>query len=543
MRWLALIAVFVLPIYSIGQSRISCDSTVLAAPHLFKFDSFQPLFVQVLDNYSVRSTDRVLIHNSDTAIIKTSLFYELGSAKYQNLEIRHIQRLNDSATFVLQYDRSTFDGNFRDEQYARDNFTFNVTNRIGRWDAQANLQYKKLKKAYNEGIIYDTLFTDTLVGRQFIPVFNQGAIIQDESALGSLAVLRNMDTKSSLRLGFNIQLEKETYTYTDDFLLDSIASTRALLIDSTASYDGFSEGYEQYALRLEKDLSILRLRIDAGMVHRYYKNYEVTRSVSPYLGYDLGVKGRLSGNQNLVLVMDSAISISAAAKFSWELDSAYLLNFSGNAFLGDRSNFYNRYVSNHYEWSESSSGIGLYNADLSLINKKWNLSLEYKIYGGSNLPIFADTLYQTVNDAAHWISLEKRVRLSKGWFLSGKYSYFTSNNRYYRFPTHIGQGWVMRKGSLFKNKLPCYLKLEYVVSTAFDQHYLSGPTYDLIEGGEVPQYGYFNVYAHGRLGTVDLYLNVYNLSEGLFGYNYFDMPSLPGKDRIISFGARFFFDD
>ncbi len=519
--------------------------------------------------------------------------YVNGSKKENYIEVEHSQSFGKNLDIGFRYNRINSLGYYTSQQtyYSRLNFYGRLSSRNGRYHLLFNTALNSTKNQENGGITADSLFEDDLVSNiEFLPVNLSGA--QSQIKDNSFMVHQHYDfgkrvqsskfkvdssaTKADslnfipvFRVGQEISFRKNFFLYTDGSSDSGFYSDTILDPASTRDSIGVKN--------LENTLSFSFFGKKAGAANQFSRNY-VSFSVRHQLtqvNYGANIPDTADGsafvqthwfNNNNVFVQGNAGVSSKLFNKVW-VDAAYCVagynsgdfSLSGglqttyfeakaSATLKEADYFAQRYVSNHFEWTNNFSKVFNVGAEGAFIAERW------KLRAGAGYNLVNNLIYygQDAKSAQYGGAINIIKAFVQKRFTVGKFSLDNDVTYQYikdympvRLPAVVLRSSFFFEDKLFKHALHSRFGVDVYYNTAWNAYSYMPATgqFYLQDGKRYGNYPYIDVYAAFRVKGARFFFKLDHAFAGLLGNTYYGAAHYPLNGRTFKFGVDWVFLD
>lgn len=261
---------------------------------------------------------------------------------------------------------------------------------------------------------------------------------------------------------------------------------------------------------------------------------------------------------------DYGIKLSAAHKKSDVYDDGISLNCLGNIrinrgrvnlnvelnYLDDFPSFFSSlYVSNHFIWSNKfvNQKTGKLVAAIFSDNGVWGFSgniymiKDYIYYNSHAVPVQYDGEVNVTEVKAKF-----NFPVIGKWYIYSDTRFQKSNNEdIYRVPDIYTYSAIYNERFAFKNAMKISFGAGFNYFTSYKANALMPATsqYYLQDEVKIGNYPYFDFFVNFRIKTIDFFIKIEHLNEGLSGATNFYMPHQPSPGRTLKVGFNWVFND
>ena len=510
--------------------------------------------------------------------------YVNGSKKENYIEVEHSQSFGKNLDIGFRYNRINSLGYYTSQQtyYSRLNFYGRLSSRNGRYLLLFNTALNSTKNQENGGIMADSLFEDDLVSNvKFLPVNLSGA--QSQIKDNSFMVHQHYDfgrrvhsgqtiddsLKSDsvfipvFRLGHEISYKKNFFLYTDGSPASGFYNE--VLLDSASTRDSIG------VKNLENTVS---LSFFGGKDYKNHLSFSVRHQLTQ-VNYGANIPDTADGsafvqtdwfNNNNVFVQGNAGVSTKLFNKVW-VDAAYCVagynagdfSLSGglrttyfeakaSATLKEADYFAQRYVSNHFEWSNNFTKVFNAGAEGAFVAERW------KLRAGAGYNLVNNLVYygQDAKSAQYGGAINIIKAFVQKRFTVGKFSLDNDVTYQYvkdympvRLPAVVLRSSFFFEDKLFKHALHSRFGVDLYYNTAWNAYGYMPATgqFYLQDGKRYGNYPYIDVYAAFRVKGARFFFKLDHAFAGLLGNTYFGAAHYPLNGRTFKFGVDWTFLD
>ena len=510
--------------------------------------------------------------------------YVNGSKKENFIEVEHSQSFGKNLDIGFRYGRINSLGYYTSQQtyLSKLNFYGRLSSRNQRYLALFNVALNSNKNQENGGIAGDSLFEDDLVSNvKFIPVNLTGAQSQvkdnsfmvhqhydfgkrvhsQQSIVDSL--IRDSIFIPRFRIGHEVSFRKNFFLYTDgssasEFYADTI-------LDPTSTRDSIG------IKNLENTVSF---SFFGGRDYKNYLSFSVRHQLTQ-VNYGGNIPDTADGsvfvqtdwfNNNNVFVQGNAGISNKVFNKVW-VDAAYCVvgynagdfSLSGgfqttyfeakaSATLKEADYFAQRYVSNHFEWTNNFSKVFNAGAEGAFIAERW------KLRAGAGYNLVNNLVYygQDAKSAQYGGAINIIKAFVQKRFTVGKFSLDNDVTYQYvkdympvRLPAVVLRSSFFFEDKLFKHALHSRFGVDVYYNTAWNAYSYMPATgqFYLQDGKRYGNYPYIDVYAAFRVKGARFFFKLDHAFAGLLGNTYYGAAHYPLNGRTFKFGVDWTFLD
>lgn len=503
----------------------------------------------------------------------TNLYYIWNRRKEQLFNLTFTQNIGPRFNYAVNYTRlvSLGDYNRQNSDHLKYDVSIWYTDKSRRYQAFAAIINNDLSLEENGGIKNDSIFT---IGSEFNSEFEE-------------VNLNNASNKISDKHYFI----KQTYAFgaKDDLVLDSLVikrirpkvrafhefriNNRKDIYKETPLDSGVYQNIFIDSINTNDVVSFLKIENRVG-VEYYFQNLRSKRSnyMSAYLRQDqikyenLSIDSSLSSTS---LNFDSKVQINKSVEWLFNATTGLLGDYvdnnlirtSVNFYMPNDSNFiqlslltrnndqaimYNRYISNHHNWTNNFSDQKTQSIKLSYFNLKRNFStaiaykqIQNELYFDSNFVLKNLSSYNYVQ-----FNVQKLFKLGHIYLNNIIYIQNTNQSDIIRLPLlHTYQS-LYYQGHLLKKAL--FLRtgfdVRYYTQTAAYAYDASTAQFKL-DNKELGDYPLIDFFITASLKRAVLMLKIDHLNQGMFNRGSYYVFGHPIPDRGLKIGLRWAFYD
>lgn len=503
----------------------------------------------------------------------TNLYYIWNRRKEQLFNLTFTQNIGPRFNYAVNFTRLVSLGDYN--RHKADHLKYDVslwyTDNSRRYQAFAAIINNDLSVEENGGIKNDSIFTKgSEFNSEFEEVYLNNAsnkisdkhyFLRQTYAFGQKEVLK-IDTVSFSRIRPKLRLfhelrvndRKDTYRETP---LDSGVYVN-IYLDSTNTND-----VTKY-VKIENRFGV-----------EYYFNHKQLNRNNSIIAY---VKNdqinyeniRIDSNINSIAVnVNSVIQLNNSFEWLFNFTAGLigdyrdnnLLSTSINYYLANNKDFiqfnflnrtndqalmYNRYMSNHHDWTNNFADHQTRSFRLSYINKKRNLSTSVSYKNISN-ELYFDSSFVLRNLASYnyyQFNVQKLFNVGRFYLNNIIYVQNSSESDIVRLPLiHTYQS-LYYQGHLFKKAmfLRAGFDVRYYTKTA-SYAYDASTTLFKLDTRELGDYPLVDFFITASLRKAVLMLKVDHLNQGMFNRGSYYVFGHPMPDRALKIGLRWSFYD
>lgn len=502
----------------------------------------------------------------------TDISYVMGTNKEQLLKVIHSQNITKTWNAALDFRIIDSPGSYYKQETYHTNFSFctNYFTKNKKYGILANFIYNKILVSENGGIAADSLFEDNIESRRIaIPVFLEQAenrvrdwgiyinqyvqfIFRDNDTLKKHKVL------NFGKLMHTFHLEKKSMTFKDD-VPGSVYYLNTF--DSTAkTYDSIHITHIVNGLFwLSPDMGNENtyLKIKAGLFYNYHEIYrgkgkEKISEMIPNLSFDVGIARNLFIRNTFDYIAtgynikDFTAGETLNKKFKDKKNREYFFEAGVKYSRKSPDLFFDYVYSNHFRWDNSFLKQEIFGAHLEFECNYLKIKIVY-------------------NDIFNYLYLDKNAFPNQyGAHIRVLSTYINKTFNFWKFGwdtrllyQHTFDAYVVHlpdlvinssfyiKLDLFKKALNTCLGIEVYYNTPYyaDNYMPAVRDFYMQDQRKTGNFIYGDIFLDLKVKRARLFLKVQNVSEGLFGHDYYLTPHYPLQDRSFKFGVSWMFND
>jgi len=517
--------------------------------------------------------------------------YVNGSKKENYIEVEHSQSFGKNLDIGFRYNRINSLGYYTGQQtyLSRLNFYGRLSSRNQRYLLLFNVAMNSNKNQENGGIAADSLFEDDLVSNvKFLPVNLSGA--QSQVKDNSFMVHQNFDFGSrvqsskfkvqsstsvgdslkidsstvfipSFRVGHEVSYRRNSFLYTDGLPASGFYSD--IILDSASTYDSIGVQTVENTVSLtffSKNKNYLSFS-----ARHQYTGVSYGGNVPDTAGQSVLVQTDWFNTNNVFVQGNAGISNKVFNKV-WA-DAAYCVagynsgdfSLSGglqttyfeakaSATLMEADYFAQRYVSNHFEWTNNFGKVFNAGAAGAFVHHRWKLRAGAAYNLVSNMVYYAqDAKPAQYGGAVNIIKAFVQKRFTVGKFnLDNDVTYqYVKDYMPVRLPAVVLRSSFFFEDKLFKKALHSRFGIDLYYNTAWNAYNYMPATgqFYLQDGKRYGNYPSIDVYAAFRVKGARFFFKLDHAFAGLLGNTYYGAAHYPLNGRTFKFGVDWVFLD
>ncbi len=512
--------------------------------------------------------------------------YVNGSKKENFIEVEHSQSFGKNLDIGFRYSRINSLGYYTLQQtyLSKLNFYGRLSSRNQRYLGLFNVVLNSNKNQDNGGIVADSLFEDDLVSNvKFIPVNLTGAQsqVKDNSFMvhqhydfgkrgnspKSNADSLNMDSSvvfiPSFRIGHEVSFRKNFFLYTDGssasgFYADTIldpSSTRDSIgvqnLENTISLSFFGgrdyKNYLSFAVRHQLTEVTYGANKPDTIDGSMFVQTDWFNNNNAFVEVNAGISNKVFNR----IMLDAAYCVagynSGDFSFSGGLD-ANKFEVKASATLKEPDYFAQRYISNHFEWTNNFSKVFNAGVEGAFSYQKWKL----RAGGAYNLVNNVVYYAQDAKPAQYGSAISILKAFVQKRFTVGKFNLDNDVTYQYvkdympvRLPAVVLRSSFFFEDKLFKKALHSRFGIDLYYNTAWNAYTYMPATgqFYLQDGKRYGNYPYIDVYASFRVKGARFFFKLDHAFAGLLGNTYYGAAHYPLNGRTFKFGVDWVFLD
>lgn len=503
----------------------------------------------------------------------TNLYYIWNRRKEQLFNLTFTQNIGPRFNYAVNFTRLVSLGDYarQNSDHLKYDVSLWYTDKSRRYQAFAAIINNDLSLEENGGIKNDSIFT---VGSEFNSEFE-------------LVNLNNASTKISDKHYFL----KQTYAFgtNDDLVLDSITIKRIrpkyrlfhelrvndrkdTYIETPLDSNVYTNIFID-SVNTNDVISFLKIENRVGL--EYYFNHALGKRgsyISSYLRNDQIAYENLSLDSNLnslSINVDAKLQVNKSIEWLFNASTGVLGDYADNNLIrtafnyyskndsnylqlslmtrsNDQAIMYNRYVSNHHDWTNNFQDQKSFAVQLGYYNSKRNFSTAI-VYKRIQNELYFDTsfvLTNLPNYNYYQFNVQELFKLGHFYLNNIIYVQNTDQSNAIRLPLlHTYQS-LYYQGHLFKKAL--FLRtgfdVRYYTKTASYAYDASTAQFKL-DTRELGDYPLIDFFITASLKRAVLMLKVDHLNQGMFNRGSYYVFGHPIPDRGLKIGLRWAFYD
>jgi hypothetical protein len=517
-----------------------------------------------------------------------------GSKKENYIEVEHSQSFGKNLDVGFRYSRINSLGYYTSQQtyLSKLNFYGRLSSRNQRYLALFNVALNSNKNQENGGIAADSLFEDDLVSNvKFLPVnlTDAQSQVKDNSFMvhqhydfGKKVGSQMSDVGSEVqdssrqkvvdsstifiprfRIGHEVSFRKNFFLYTDGssasgFYADTIldpSSTRDSIgvqnLENTVSFSFF--GGRDYKSYLSFSARHQLTQVNYGA------NIPDTADGSAFVQTDwfnnnnVFVQGNvgISNKRFNKVWVDAAYCVAGYNLNDFSLSGGFKTTyFEANASVTAKEPDYfaQRYVSNHFQWTNNFGKVFNAGAEGAFILQKWKLRAGAAYNLVNNLVYYGlDAKPAQYGGAVNILKAFVQKRFTVGKFsLDNDVTYqYVKDYMPVRLPAVVLRSSFFFEDKLFKKALHSRFGVDLYYNTAWNAYNYMPATgqFYLQDGKRYGNYPYIDLYAAFRVKGARFFFKLDHAFAGLLGNSYYGAAHYPLNGRTFKFGVDWTFLD
>lgn len=512
--------------------------------------------------------------------------YVNGSKKENFIEMEHSQSFGKNLDIGFRYSRINSLGYYTSQQtyLSKLNFYGRLSSRNHRYLALFNVALNSTKNQENGGIAADSLFEDDLVSNvKFLPVNLSGAQsqVKDNSFMvhqhydfgrrvhspqsidDSLKIDSSEIFIPAFRIGHEISYRKNFFLYTDG--TSSSGFYADTILDPASTRDSIG------AKNLENTIS---LSFFGGQDYKNYLSFSLRHQLTQ-VNYGANIPDSAEGsvfvqtdwfNNNNVFVQGNAGISNKLFHKIW-VDAGYCVagynsgdfSFSGGLEVNkfevravvtnkEADYFAQRYISNHFVWSNNFSKVFNAGAEGAFVAERW------KLRAGAGYNVVNNVVYygQDAKPAQYGGAINIIKAFVQKRFTVGKFSLDNDVTYQYvkdympvRLPAVVLRSSFFFEDKLFKHALHSRFGVDVYYNTVWNAYSYMPATgqFYLQDGKRCGNYPFIDVYAAFRVKGARFFFKLDHAFAGLLGNTYYGAAHYPLNGRTFKFGVDWVFLD
>lgn len=477
----------------------------------------------------------------------------------------HTQNINKNWNFAGGFQRYRSDGDFLRQRNTHTSafLNSNYSSGKGNYFLLAHLFYNNLNAQENGGIEDEGLFEEVgFQDKKYVPVrltaaqrriWTKGVYLKQffGHSSGDPDSTVKEKAKGFFTHTFHIEDNRTRYrdenpdlTYYPNLFRDSL-----LTVDSTY----FSTIENEVAWQFNNKTGLCQPNARIGIKHQLarVKQYEIDSVINNFI-----VNGEVSGRL-MSATWDMAGSYCVAGANAGDIFSEVKLvlplKYASNTFtlrggysLIEPAFLFNRFLSNHFDWSYQWNKSQTTFAGVSFKNKR------YRLEAGSSITRYNNLLYFDVAARPKQFngSVDVATAFVKKDFFLGKW--VITNNVLYqyipdksilRLPELITQSSIYYENALFKKALQMEIGAELIYTTEFLGNSYMPATGQFYHQNQIliGNYPYIDLFINFKIKTVRAFIKYEHVDAGFLGNRYYYSPLYPTDDGSFAIGISWDF--
>jgi hypothetical protein len=512
--------------------------------------------------------------------------YVNGSKKENYIEVEHSQSFGKNLDIGFRYSRINSLGYYTSQQtyLSKLNFYGRLSSRNQRYLALFNVALNSNKNLENGGIAADSLFEDDLVSNvKFLPVnlsdaqsqvkdnsfmvhqhYDFGSRVHSPQLIDdSLKIDSSVVFVPKFRIGHEVSFRKNFFLYTDGlsaprFYADTIldpSSTRDSIgvqnLDNTISLSFFGgrdyKNYLSFAVRHQlTEVSYGANKPDTAEGSVFGRTLWFNNN-NVFVQGNTGISNKVF---NKVWV-DAAYCVAGYNLNDFSLSGGFKTTYfeaKAAVTLKEADYFAQRYISNHFEWTNNFRKVFNAGAEGAFVHQKWKLRAGAAYNLVNNLVYYAqDAKPAQYGGAITIIKAFVQKRFTVGKFsLDNDVTYqYVKDYMPVRLPAVVLRSSFFFEDKLFKKALHSRFGVDLYYNTAWNAYSYMPATgqFYLQDGKRYGNYPYIDVYVAFRVKGARFFFKLDHAFAGLLGNTYYGAAHYPLNGRTFKFGVDWAFLD
>ena len=541
-----------------------------SSPLCFKYETFRLGF----NFYRAPYQNDVFNHNHIVYYQTKGPYANLtgiaGSKQEQNFDFLFSNTLKNKLNVTLGFKRYGSLGFYKQQQTFTNNFytTSHYKSKSNRVGYFAFFLYNKNKHLENGGLKYDTVFKENININKQLLALNLSAAKRElrQTTVNfnpwyRLNKIEDSSTVFSHYINYEIEYQSNFSKYLDNGISTDkyyqLNYLDTLKTNDSSHWRNFSN-----AIHYVLDIKPIHSKLQIGFRNEFNQTYQhgfdsVIKNNSMQAGFyinDKAYNGFIKasyivngGNANdYQIEINNEIIKKMVIKeksFSYKL----IINFSSEKRHADY--FYNRWISNHYQWKNNFVPIEKVQSTIGIasLNNRFGFgvisqNIKNQIY--LNELVSPEQTSATIQNMNAFIYKDFLVLKHLG--LNVKYNYQSSSYQAITsLPTHIFNSALFYQGALFKNALQLQVGFNATYFSEFNGMAYSPALnmYYVQTQKKVGNYPYVDFFINARIKPVQFFIKIDHVTQGFFGSNYSLTPNYIQNDRAFKFGINWLFFD
>lgn len=501
----------------------------------------------------------------------TNIYLASGTKEEQYFKARHTQNINRQLNMAVGMGKLRSQGDYLRQAANHTNvfLSSNYLSRSGKYFLLANIVYNNLKVQENGGIASDSTFEEFgFSDKKLLEVnlssaqrriWNKGVYLKQGISYGNEGINAGDSTKRSLKgkgaLWHSISLEDNSLTFIDTD--PDSAFYENILRDSTETRDSVyywkienefawtvNDAYEATCSpKLQLSIAHQFVRVKQNEIDSAMQNFigraDATGTIRNYLTWNAHGEYVFAGAQQNDL--HAMLRVKKVLR-----DSANYLEFYSTFSDKNPEFIFNRYSSNHFEWSYDWNRYKALVTSLSFTASKLKLSAGVTAVTYDD-PLFFDVKARpkqysgSIN--AYSTYIKKDFKLGKWVFANTVRYQYIPDSTVIRLPAVVSENAVYYANSLFKGKLGLQAGVDIFYTSSFmGKAYMPVTAQYYIQNDRaIGNYPYVDVFVNLKIKTVKAFLKYEHANAGFMGNTYYLVPHYPLYDASFVFGLSWDF--
>lgn len=529
--------------------------------------------------------------------------YVNGSKKENYIEVEHSQSFGKNLDIGFRYNRINSLGYYTSQQtyYSRLNFYGRLSSRNGRYFLLFNTALNSNKNQENGGLVSDAAFEGDSVGNlKFLNVnlTRAQSQVKDNSFMvhqhydfgRRVHSPQSIDDSISntvfiprLRIGHEVSYRKNFFLYTDglpasgfysDIFLDSLTTHDSIGVknlENTISFSFFGgrdyKNYLSFSMRHQLTQVNYGGNIPDSVEGSVFIQTDWFNNNNVFVQGNAGISkvGIANPDQRLKAWVDGAYCVAGYNSGDFSLSGGLQIPFSRDGItnpaqqatyfeakasvtLKEADYFAQRYISNHFEWSNNFSKVFNAGAEGAFIAERWKLRAGAGYNLVNNLVYYGlDAKPAQYGGAITIIKAFVQKRFTVGKFsLDNDVTYqYVKDYMPVRLPAVVLRSSFFFEDKLFKHALHSRFGVDVYYNTAWNAYSYMPATgqFYLQDGKRYGNYPYIDVYAAFRVKGARFFFKLDHAFAGLLGNTYYGAAHYPLNGRTFKFGVDWVFLD
>ena len=531
-------------------------------------------------DYGFHSYDHLKFHAEKTLFYDvkrplTDIYYNVGPKEEQSISFLHTQNVNELVNFGFLYQRGGTEGSYTRQQGDYINFKAftSLDSKNNRYHLNAQVIWNEYKKNQNGGIKADSLFEDSIIRRDNIPVNLLAAYSSENQQVyrltqsfdfGKTTEIQINDSTTGtefsgkLRIYHTSQFEKGAIYYWDSSpdtaYYDSIYYDSALT-DNHILHRKFTNSFGFLTLDLDSaNPNAFNVGI-AGM-HEYiiYNRYK-----KDTFAYNAIIKGFFSNSSyakfHWKISGDYTLEGINAADYRWEVKlkqtikkKTQYLDFTMSVQQRSPAMVNYFYEGNHYRWKNTfdKQHNATTQIQYTLVKHNTRIGVRGDIIGSYT---YFDETGQPMQDA-------NEITIMSAYFVKDfNWKHFSLKNRIQyqvpsdsstiRIPKLITSHSLYYHNYLFKKALYMQIGVDVLYSTLYyaDAYAPSTQQFYLQDEKKIGDYPYLDFFVNFKINQAKFFVKAAHANQGFLLTRYYSVPHYPRNDMSLIAGIAWRFSD